>query len=68
MRGYWCNHSPVAVEDPKIFNIPVPWNDYREQAAAVEWSQPKRRRRAVCAIEGRAGEVTQATWRRKKIL
>jgi hypothetical protein len=28
----------------------------------VEWSQPEPRRQAVCAAEGRAGEVAQTPW------
>lgn len=32
-------------------------------AAVVEWSEPESRRQAVCAADGRAGEVTQAPWR-----
>jgi hypothetical protein len=34
--------------------------------SAVEWSQPEPRGQAVCAAEGRAGEMTQSLWRSPK--
>jgi hypothetical protein len=58
MKSYWWKCSLVAARETSSFGDPSIMTTLRI-AAAVEWSQPEPRRQAVCAAEGRAGEVAQ---------
>lgn len=60
VRGYRWKCSPVAIEDPNILEMLVPWDDHQGQryTGGVE-----PRRLSVCVAEGRAREVTQGLWR-----
>lgn len=57
-RGHWSKRSPIAERGPTFWSC---WyHGQPARTAVVEWSLPELTTQAVCAAEGRAGEVTSA--------